>query len=237
LAVTPRNPEDAFLREVDENFRRDQLAKFWARYGRWLVSALVIALLAFGGYLWWQGEQERRAGVAGEELTLALTKLEVGDRATALPLLDKLVKDGPGAYPALARMALAAEAVRTGDNAKAAQLYEAVAGDAKLEEPLKDMALIKAVRLRFDELPPAQVIDRLKSLTLPGNPYFPIAGEMTALAQLKAGQTANAKTMLTAIVREPSAPQSLKARAGELALSLGVSPEMLKPAGGPGLAQ
>jgi hypothetical protein len=54
---------------------------------------------------------------------------------------------------------------------------------------------------------------------------------MTALAQLKAGQTANAKTMLTAIVRDNSAPGTLRGRAAELARSLGVPADMLKPTG------
>ena len=42
MAVTPHTDE-AFLREVDEELRRDQLTSFWTRYGRWLVGGIGIA--------------------------------------------------------------------------------------------------------------------------------------------------------------------------------------------------
>lgn len=236
MAVTPRDTDEAFLREVDENVRRDQLAKFWASYGRWLIAGVALFLIALGGFLWWQGEQKREAGKAGETLTQAMAKLEVGDKA-AVEQLKTLVDTGPGAYPALARMALATNALRAGDIKAATALFDAVAADAKAGEPLRDAALVQSVRLGFDTLPPATVIERLKPLSLPGNPYFAVAGEMTAIAQLKAGQTANARTMLTAIVRDANSPPSLKARAGTLALTLGVSPDTLRPAGAAKLAQ
>lgn len=53
LAVTPQ-PNEAFLREVDEELRRDSAVQFWNRYGRLLIGAVVAGLVAFGGYLLWQ---------------------------------------------------------------------------------------------------------------------------------------------------------------------------------------
>lgn len=50
MALTP-NTNEAFLREVDDELRRDQLLTFWERYGRALIGAIVVALALFGGYL------------------------------------------------------------------------------------------------------------------------------------------------------------------------------------------
>ena len=63
MAVTPPN-DAAFLREVDEELRRDQLAGFGRRWGVWVGVAILAALIAFAAYLFWQ---HHRAEVAGEQ--------------------------------------------------------------------------------------------------------------------------------------------------------------------------
>ncbi|WP_243450665.1 tetratricopeptide repeat protein [Sandarakinorhabdus glacialis] len=229
--MTPHEPDEAFLREVDEGVRRDQVATLWDRYGIAIIAAVVLFLGAVGGWLWWQDSQAKARATAGEDLTQAMSKLEVGDAAAARPVLDRLAKDGPGGYRGLAQMMQAADAAGAGDNAKAMKLLDAVAVDGKLSQPLRDAALIKSVRLGFDTLPPAAVIERLKTLSVPGNAWFGIAGEMTALAHLKAGKPDLAKPLLTAIVRDQSLPTSLRGRAAELALSLGVDAASLKVPG------
>ena len=55
LASTPPDNE-AFLREVDDELRRDELQSFWKRWGRWLVGGIIAALALFAAYLWWQND-------------------------------------------------------------------------------------------------------------------------------------------------------------------------------------
>ena len=228
MAVTPSNPDEAFLREVDEGVRRDQVASLWQRYGNIGVTLLVLLLGALAGWLWWRDQQAIKAGVAGEDFARAAEQLDVGEAAKARPVLERLSKDGPKGYAALAQLALASDAVAKGDTASAVNRLDAVAGDAGVAAPLRDAALIKSVRLGFDSLPPAAVIDRLKDLAVPGNPWFGIAAEMTALAQLKAGNPGAAKPLLTAIVLDESNAPSLRGRTAQLALALGVDARTLK---------
>ncbi len=231
MAVTPTDTDEAFLREVDEGVRRDQAASLWKRYGALAIIALVVFLGALGGWLWWREEQGRNAGVAGEELIQAMSKLEVGDTAVAKPVFEKLAKDGPQGYRPLALMMQAADAAGSGENAKSITLLDTVAADAKAPQPLRDAALIKSVRQGFDNLPPATVIARLKDLAVPGNPWFGIAGEMTALAHVKAGNPELAKPLVIAIVRDASLPPSLRNRVAQVALSLGVDTAALQVSG------
>jgi len=231
LAVTPQDTDEAFLREVDEGVRRDQVLSLWQRYGKLGIALLVLFLGGVAGGLWWRDNQAKQAGVAGEQFNQALTKLEVGDTATARPLLDNLAKDGPKGYRPLAQMMQAADAVGTGDTARATKLLDAIAADTAQPEPLRDAATIKSVRLNYDTLPPATVITRLKDYAVPGNPWFGIAGEMTALAHVKAGKPEMAKPLLIAMVRDASLPGSLRNRAAQLALSLGVELAALRPPG------
>ena len=155
MAQLPETTDDSFVREVDEEYRRAQLAGFWRSYGRWLVAAVIILLAALGGWLWWQNEQVRRAGVAGEDFSAALAKVEIGNVPAAAPALARLATgDRPG-YAALARLTQAANAVQAGDTPGAVKIYTALAADTAQPQPFRDLATIKATRLEFDVLPPA----------------------------------------------------------------------------------
>ena len=231
----PGNPDEAFLREVDEGVRRDQVLSLWQRYGKIGITLLVIALAALAGWLWWHEQQGVKAGVAGEDFARATEQLDVGEGAKARPVLDTLAKDGPGAYAPLARLVQASDAVAAGNKVRALTLLDGVAADTAVAEPLRDAALLKSVQLGFDTLPPATIIARLQPLAVPGNPWFGIAAEMTALAQLKAGKPDDAKPLLTAIVLDNANSATMRGRAAQLALSLGVDPRTLKlqPAASP----
>jgi hypothetical protein len=221
-AKSTAKTDDAFLREVDEEYRRSQLAGLWQRFGKLLIALVVLGLAALAGFLWWQDQQAKAAGAAGEALTRAMEQLEVGDGAKARPVLEAMTRDGPGAYAGLARMVLANDALAGGDKVKARGLYEAVARDATLPQPLKDAALLKAVRLGFDTLPPAEVVARLKPLAVPGNGWFGVAGELVAIAHLKAGKPEQARPILIAMVKDENLSPSLRGRAAQLAVAAGV---------------
>jgi hypothetical protein len=228
--TSPQTPDEAFLREVDEGVRRDQVASLWQRYGVLMIAVVVLGLAALGGWLWWQDHQKQVAAQAGEDFTQALSKLEVGETAAAKAVFDRLAKDGPEGYRPLATMMQASMAVTAGDAATAVKLLDGVAADATLAQPLRDAALLKSVRLNYDKLPPATVIARLKDFAVPGNPWFGIAGEMTALAHLKAGEPDKARPLLVAIVRDTTLAGSQRNRAAQLAIALGVEPQSLQPA-------
>ena len=222
MANTPAEPDNAFVREVDEEYRRAQLAGLWQRFGKLAIALLVLALAALAGWLWWQDQQRKAAGEAGAALTRAIEQLEVGDGVRARPVLDAMTRDGPGAYAGLARMVLANDALAGGDKTKARGLYETVARDPAMPQPLRDAALVKAVRTGFDSMRPADVVARLKPLAVPGNAWFGVAGELVAVAHVRAGQPDAAKPILIALVKDEKASPSLRTRAAQLAIAVGV---------------
>lgn len=221
-ANPPASPEAALLREVDEEYRRSQLTGLWKRFGTLIIAALILALAALAGWLFWQDRQEKAAGDAGAALTRAMEQLEVGEAARARPVLEAMTRDGPGAYAGLARMVLANDALAGGDKAKARGLYEAVAGDSALPQPLRDAALIKAVRVGFDQMRTAEVAAKLKPLAVPGNAWFGVAGELLAVAYFKDGKPELAKPILIAMVKDDQLSPSLRTRAAQLAIAAGV---------------
>jgi hypothetical protein len=131
LARTPQTNE-AFLREVDEELRRDELTRFWRRWGRVLVAAIGIGLVTFAAYLWWQGRQSAQAGVEGEKLNTAVEQLSANQIDRAMPALKELAGSERAGYRAASRLASGAIAGQKGELKAAAEAYGAVVKDEEV---------------------------------------------------------------------------------------------------------
>ena len=49
----PPDISETFVREVDENLRRDDLRDVSKKYAGWLIAAVLLFLVASGGFLYW----------------------------------------------------------------------------------------------------------------------------------------------------------------------------------------
>lgn len=209
-----------FMREVDDALRQDQVETFLRRYGKPLLAVIVIALLAFAGYLYWQHRQKGEAAAASEQLILALDDLDAGNAAAAQTKLAPLTQ-GDAGHAALAQLAQAGIALDKGRTEEAANLYAKVAQNGDVAQPLRDLATVREVAAGFDKLPPQTVIDRLSALAQPGNPWFGVAGELVGAAYLKQGKAAQAGPLLVKIAKDKTQPEGLRARVRQMAGQLG----------------
>ena len=221
MALTPQSNE-AFLREVDEGLRRDQAIAIWRRWGIAIVGLVVVGLIAFAGYLWWQSHRAETAGDQGIEFNKALDELGANRPAGAAPILTKLSKEGTPGYAALSKFVEADIALQKNDLKGAAAKFAEVAKDGSLAAPLRDLATVRQTSAEFDTLQPQVVIDRLRPLAVKGNAYFGSAGEMTAVAHLRLGRKDLAGRLFGEIARDENVPETIRQRAVQMAGVLGV---------------
>jgi hypothetical protein len=220
LALTPQN-EEAFLREVDEELRRDRMSKLWRRYGIIAIAVVVLGLAALAGFLWWQSDQHKKAGADGELLSQAMDDLGQGKEAGVRAKLDTLAASPRPAYRAAAKLTKAALGGEKGDAKAAIAQYKIVADDPDLPQPFRDLAAVRRTALEFDTLPPAEVIARLKPLAVSGNPWFGSAGEMVAAAYIKMNKPELAGPLFAAIAKDEQVPETIRGRATRIAGALG----------------
>ena len=53
-----------FIREVDEDYRRDQIANIWKRYNALIITLAVLLVAGVGGYNYWRHAERTRAEAA-----------------------------------------------------------------------------------------------------------------------------------------------------------------------------
>jgi hypothetical protein len=228
LAV-PTDSGETFLREVDENLRRDQLQDIARKYGAWIIAGVLLLLAATGGWIYWQDRQKKAAAEQSEVLAQIYTDIGAGKLTTVPQRLDAIAGNSSGALKASAMLTRAAVAVEQDDRPLATAKFREIVADDDLPQPYRDLALIRSTAIEFDTIRPEQVVARLQPLTKPGNPWFGSAGELTAMALIKQGKKLEAGRLFAAVAADQQVPDSIRARSVQIAGTLGVDASASMP--------
>ena len=212
--------------EINEELRAERTQALLKRYAGVILATVVLIVIAAAGWevwRWWQAKQDR---VAAEKFLAATTIAEGGKTNAAsgkiaIADFDAIAASAPEGYRTLARLRSAALQAQSGNLAGAEQQWNAVATDPNAEPLLRDLANLLWAQHQIDTGDPSLLAARLKVLAEPGNPWRPLAEEQLALLDLRQGKTAAAKTTLTALAEDMTAPSGVRGRAVELLGRLG----------------
>lgn len=207
-----------FIREIEEDLRRENLEKLWRKYGIYALGLAVAIVLAIAAYTGWQRYSESYRAERARQYESVLQLIAAGD-AKASEELAVLAADDDG-YGALARLQAAALKAKAGDVAGAVALYEQLAADGAVDEQLRQLALILLALHTVDTAAPDELTKRLQPLTEPGNPWRYSALEITAVLAHRNGDAAKAQEILTGLADDLEAPQALRQRATEMLAAL-----------------
>jgi hypothetical protein len=203
---------DEFIREVDEEYRRDQIAAIWKRYNGVIVGLAILVVAAVGGWRYWQHMQDTRSQAAAVRYQEALQlSAEPAKSDEAEKVLENLAEDAPEGYALLTRFRLAAE-LGMGDPEDGAKAFDALAADPGFEARWRDLARLRAAMLRLDTADPATVRQSLEPLAVPANPWRHSARELLGLSGLKSGDMDYAGRWFDQIAADRETPPSLRQR-------------------------
>lgn len=212
---------DNFIEEVDEELKRERYAELWRKYGIVVVSAVLLVVIAVTGAVGWRQYQRNARIEAGLEYVKAVDLAAAGKTAEALAAFQALGKDGAAGYRDLARFQEAAVLVRQGNEAAAAQIYDAIAKDEGVDMVFRNLALILYALNVADRAEPKALADRLKPLTEEASPWRYSALEITALLHRRRGDVSAAKSVYQKLTDDDRAPPRLRARAAEFLAVIG----------------
>ncbi len=204
-------PNDEFIREVDEEYRRDQMAQIWNRYNGVIIGVAILVVVSVGGWRYWEHLQETRSQAAAVQYEDALKFSREDKSKEAEAALEALAKEGAAGYSLLARFRLAAELGR--ENAEnGATAYDALTGDGSLSPVWQDLARLRSAWLRLDTADPAKIRPDLERLAVPTNAWRHSARELLGLSGLKAGDMDFAGRWFDQIAADRETPNALKQR-------------------------
>jgi hypothetical protein len=205
--------------EVDEEVRREQLAKLWKKYSNLIYAAVflvIAAVAAWRGYDYWQN---RKASEAGAAYDAAAKLAEEGKHGEAETAFAKLAAEGTSGYRALALLRGASE-IAGRDAAVGVAAYDKIAGEMKGQPLFGELAAVRAAVLLVDTAKFDEMTHRLEPLTQPAGAFRHTARELLALSAWRNGDRSASRRWVEEAKNDPEAPSGVRQRMEVLAALL-----------------
>lgn len=207
--------------EVQEDLRADAARRMARRYSGAAAAAVVVILASTGAYVWWQNREKASQEAVATEYLAASDAADHG-KPDAAAGLAAIAENGPEGYRTLARLRLAALDWQEGRHDKAVAAWQAVADDGSAPTILRDLATLTRLQHQADTGNPAVLKQQAEALTAPENPWRPMAEQVIAMLDLRAGKPADAVAIMKRLTIDPAASPGLRQMAGDLAQTIDV---------------
>jgi hypothetical protein len=208
------------FREIDEELRRDNLEQLWKRYSSYILALAIVIVIATAGVVGWRAYQQKQREAQGVQYAAAVDLVRQDKEADAAAAFAELAQKADHGRAVLARLEEAASKINSSDVPGAIAVYDQVAGDSSVDPGFRDAATILSARYTLDKGDPQTIIAKLQPLTVASSPWHGMALELTALAELKAGDKTKAHGDFDTLSKDATVAQGVRQRAAEIAATL-----------------
>lgn len=203
--------------EVEEDVRRERFEKLWKQYGDYAIALVAAVIIAVAGYKFWQRYEYQQRVTAATAYFGAQQAATGGKADEAAKAFANLVKTAPSGYAAISQLAEADALYAAGKTPEAVALYKQIASGTTA---LADVARIRAAWAIVETESKTNVEALLAPLTVSTSAYRPMAREILAYADYRAGASEQAQKEFQAIASDPGVSESTRGRANAMAIFL-----------------
>ncbi|MGD9638083.1 MAG: tetratricopeptide repeat protein [Alphaproteobacteria bacterium] len=206
----------AFFREVDEDLQREQLKKFWEKYGT-LVVVVVIAGLTFAacfeGWKAWRQEIRQRDSLAYER---AQDFVDAKDTDNAVRALGDVAANASTGYAVIAALDKASLLIGSGKREEGIAELEAIYNNRSNDKAFRDLAAVKIAGYILDDGDKDKILSLIDPLVENNSSWRAVALELKALLLLREGNKVDAVNYFKSLMNDTGATQQIRARAVEM---------------------
>lgn len=208
--------QEAFIREVTEEVKNDNLKQMWEKYGLYIILLVVLAItgaVSFEGFKSWRRTQSE---TWSDTYAYALNLENQGKYDESLEVLEQMEKTGGNIYSDIARLQTANILLEQGKNDEAVKILEEISADKSINKKLRDVSIIKLASYKLDNAPREEIDALLQPLIKENGSWTNIAKEMTAMAAIRDGKIDEAQAIYSEILNTPNLPDGLKMRVQDM---------------------
>lgn len=205
------------FQEVQEEYRREQMAKLWKTYRVPVIAgatALILLVAGYQGWTYWRAVKLEESSREFERVAEMLAA-GPGQEKAAADAFAKLAANASGGYAMAAKFQEAGLRAELNEIPAALKLYDEIS--ASVSDPLfRDYAQLRAAILVLEAESLDNTRKRLEPITKGASPWRVIALEMLAYASWRGGKTDEALKLYAEVKEIPNAPNGSTRRATEM---------------------
>lgn len=209
---------DAFIQEVTDDVKNDNLKLFWNKYGLFIVLFVVIAVSAavsFETIKSWRDNQYQN------QTESYLKAFETGSNyETSLQALEKIAAGNNGIYSSLARIQIANILFEQNKIGEASDMLQAIVDNEELNPRVRHLAALKLATYKLDTASRAEIQELLQPIADAENSWSPLAKDMLAMAAVRSGEIEEAKEIYNSLLENGNISDTFKNRIQDMLAAL-----------------
>lgn len=215
------NPDltDAFIQEVDEDVKNDNLKVLWNRYGLLIIAFVVLAVsaaISFDQIKNWKIAQNQR--YTEEYMTAAQLQAENPDNTIAA--LQQVSQKNQGIFSDFARLQIANVLLNQDKIDEATAALESIVNDKQVNSEVQHIALVKLATYKLDTMDRASFEKLVQPLITENTSWAPIAQDLLAMSAIKNGDITTARTIYENILKIEDLPENFKVKVQDMLSSI-----------------
>ncbi len=209
---------DAFIKEVTEDVKNDNLKAFWNKYGLYVILFVTFAVCSAVGFETIKSWHQRQLQLKTEAYVSAMVR--EGNYENSIKALEKIAVGNYGVYSELARLQIADILFEQNKLQDALNMLKAIVDNDKLSVKVRHLATLKLASYMIDEAPAAEVKALLEPVVNENTSWSPLAQEMLAMVAIKEGNFDKARQIYNDILQNVNASDNFRARIQDMLSAL-----------------
>ena len=202
--------------EVDEDIRKERYQSLWNKYGKYVISLIVLIIVIFS-----LSQYFKQKNITDNKKLLdiyysAAEKIEINQYELANKSLVKVYNEKNKTLSALSGFKLAEILIQDNQKEKALLFLEEMYNNKSLEQIYRELALYKYIIINFENIQIKEIEDIANSITTNKIILEPYFQEIFGIKLLTLGNIERANSIFTELSVNENTPFDLKVRLEKL---------------------
>ncbi len=209
---------DAFIQEVSEEVKNDNLKVLWDKYGLFIILFVVLAVCAAVSFETIKSWRESKYQAQNEQYLSALQTQE--NFENTIQALEKIAAGDNGIYSELARIQIANILFEQNKIDEAENMLQVIVDNDELNSRIRHLAALKLATYKIDTASQEQMQTLLQPIVDENNSWSPLALDLLGMVAIRDGDIENARQIYTGLLNHDNISDRFKTRIQDMLSAL-----------------
>ena len=209
---------EAFIQEVTEEVKNDNLKALWKKYGAYIVAFVVVAVSSAVGFETMRGWYHKQLQAKTEAYISAM--VQSGNYDMSIKALEKIAMGNYGIYSQQARINIADILFEQNKVNEALEMLQSIADNKELHNRTRTLATLKLATYKLDTAPSDEIRTLLQPVVEANDSWSPLAEDTLAMLAVREGNFEEARIIYNRLLQSENVSENFRTRIQDMLSAL-----------------